>query len=117
LQQFYPLYPSQHQSRAKETGAKTLDCLHNHRPCWPGGGGQQRVGINDGVMDRTLWQPWRWRRSEAEGGDGRWGRNEVTARRAAPPVDGWRRGRAARSVAVGAVVLLFFVLMVIFDQR
>jgi hypothetical protein len=59
-------------------------------------------------MDRTLWQPWRWRRSEAEGGDGRWGCNEVTARRAVPLVDGWRRGRAASSVAVGAVVLLFF---------
>jgi hypothetical protein len=53
-------------------------------------------------------------RSEAEGGDGRWGRDEATARRVAPPVDGWRRGREASSVAVGAAVLLFFVLMVIF---
>ncbi len=59
-------------------------------------------------MDRTLWRPWRWQRSKAEGGDGRWGRNEATARRAAPPVDGWWRGRAASSVAVGAAVLLFF---------
>ncbi len=32
----------------------------------------------------------------------------MTARRAAPPVDGWWRGRAASSVAVGASVLLFF---------
>ncbi len=32
----------------------------------------------------------------------------MTARRAAPPVDGWRQGRAASLVAVGAVVLLFF---------
>ncbi len=32
----------------------------------------------------------------------------MTARRAAPPVDGWRRGRAASSLAVGAAVLLFF---------
>ncbi len=32
----------------------------------------------------------------------------MTARRAAPPVDGWRWGRAASSVAVGAAVLLFF---------
>ncbi len=59
-------------------------------------------------MDRTLWQPWRWRRSEADGGDGRWGRNETSARRAVPPVDGWQQGRATSSVAVGAVVLLFF---------
>jgi hypothetical protein len=59
-------------------------------------------------MDWTLWWPWRWRRSKAERGDGRWGRNEATARRAAPPVDGGRRGRAANSVAVGAAVLLFF---------
>ncbi len=59
-------------------------------------------------MDRMLWRPWRWRRSEAKGGDGRWGCNEATARRAAPPVDRWRRGRAASSVVVGAAVLLFF---------
>ncbi len=66
------------------------------------------MGINDGVMDRTLWRPWRWRRSEVEEGDGRWGRNEATAHRAVPPVDGWQRGRAASSVAVGAAVLLYF---------
>ena len=42
----------------------------------------------------------------------------MTPRRAAPPVDGWRRGRAASSVAgVGAavaVLLLFFVVMIEF---
>ena len=59
-------------------------------------------------MDRTLWRPWRWRRSKAEGGDGGWGRNEAIARRGVPPVDGWPRGRVASSVAVGAAVLLFF---------
>ena len=43
------------------------------------------------MIDRTLWRPRWWRRSEAEGGDGGRGRNEATARRAVPLVDGQRR--------------------------
>jgi hypothetical protein len=52
--------------------------------------------------------------SGADGKDGRWGRNGATARRASTPDDRWRRGRAASSVAVGAAVLLFFVVVGIF---
>ena len=52
--------------------------------------------------------------SGADGKDGRWGRNGATARRASTPDDRWRRGRAASSVAVGAAVLLFFVVVAIF---
>jgi hypothetical protein len=63
------------------------------------------------MIDRTLWRPRWWRRSEAEGGDGGRGRNEATACRAVPLVDGWRRGRAAFSAAAGAAVLLFFALV------
>jgi len=56
--------------------------------------------------DRSRWKDsrlWQSDGSGADGGDGRWGREELTVQRASTPDDGWRRGRALDpAVAAGA---------------